>query len=314
MIRYTDSAGKLLHLYPEYLLAKPPPGRRVQTAGNPLEQETAPDAQQDGGHAMKRTGAPESNHEGICRPDRVYAYLPAGEEICTELYLGRTKNICTADGIYNNTDKSLIPLGANPRLAGLLCGKGYHKSQEDMIQEGLFRDEDFREYDDLRYTSLRDIKRANEVRFRLGDTDRPEGYPMLVPYRTRGTEKDIIREMKARGFTGYMDYMYIQDRCPKHVLALRLGAGYIVMGDMAHNFAVHAQLPDDITRYPGVQKNVGLCAILQEDLYIRLPDLRQRYPVCICPDGMEIRMYSKIRSRMKSFRCVNETKWEYNIR
>ncbi|MCD8285842.1 MAG: hypothetical protein LUD50_01260 [Clostridia bacterium] len=296
----------------------------AQPAYRPVQASDAPDKAQDTEDTQGHTRAPgasaKDSGEAADKPaDRpaaahLYACIPAGEKVCTELYLGKTKNICASDGIYDNTDKSLIPLGSNPRLAGLMCGTGYAHSQEDLVEMGYFQEEDFTEYDNLRYTSLKGLKREQEPRFCLTDEERPEGYPMQVPPRTDGTEADILQEAYARGYALYLDYIYLRDHSPRYILALRLGPGYIVIGNTAHNFAALTGRRDEIITYHCVQKRIGLCAILQEDLYARLPAIRQKYGVCISPDGQSLHMYPRMFAKYKSFRCVNETKKEYNRR
>ncbi len=288
----------------------------VSSPYGPAGANSGPDKEQHGQckeHEMKHTEAPEGadkeRHTGI----RMYAYIPAGEQIIPRLYLGRTKNICKPEGIYDNTDGSLIYIGTNPHLAGLVCGIGYLESQEELVRCGLFTEEDCKEYDNLRYTKLNGLARWVETRFEIGE--RPEGEPLQVPARKEGTREEIMNEIKARGLAGYMDYTFLSNRCSDAVLALGIGPGYIIMGNMAHNIAHLCGVPDDVIIYDGEEKRkVGLCALLSEELYGKLPIICNHYPVCISPDGSYFHTYKKGYRKHKAYKAVNETTEEFFCR
>lgn len=299
MIRYTDSAGRNLFLRREQAKA---PGQRppkAAAAGN-LETDMT---------CRGKTSPDVHTEEG-----RLYTFMPSAEEIRTRLYLGKTGRL-KKSGVYDNTDSSLISLGSNPRLAGLMCGRGYVQSQEDLTRQGHFREEDYKEYDDLRYTKLKGLERQREVRFRLGAEERPEGEPILVPYREDGTTEDIIDEMRSQGIWGYLDYMWYRRQCTtKYAFCLRFGAGYIIMGNNAHDMACSLGVRDDAFPLRGFRNRTAICAVLPYDLYARLTQMRWRMRICICPDGRELHYYPRTRAQVRKMRCLNETRDEFKIR
>lgn len=73
------------------------------------------------------------------------------------VYLGKNENYQGGNGIYDNSDNSLIFVSDNKDIYGFLYGDGYTFSQQNMIDNGIFTVEDYREFDRLQSTVLKDL-------------------------------------------------------------------------------------------------------------------------------------------------------------
>ncbi len=207
-----------------------------------------------------------------------------------ELYLGKHEKL-RRDGTYHNTDHSLIYISQNVRLAGLMCGHGYMKTQEDLTDSGVFAPEDFREYDDLRYGKLKKLDRHFEVRFDLEDEDdngMRMGLPMRTPHRDSGTADDMIHEVQKRGASIYYDFMRVKcDLWYRTVLLYQMGPGFIVIGEQAENCAAHAGAAVGCMEVAKHRRR-AVCAIPQEQLQDALRKLRRAYNVALCVNGTDV--------------------------
>ena len=97
-----------------------------------------------------------------------------------EVFVGRNGNVYNGyrenydnHGHYDNRDSSMLFLSENPKMFDLLRGEGYTMSQEEMLRQGIFTREDFREFDFLRTQMLSHLTPTREILF-AGKPFQPE--------------------------------------------------------------------------------------------------------------------------------------------
>ena len=88
------------------------------------------------------------------------------------VYIGNRENYDN-HGHYDNRDSSMLFLSENPKMFDLLRGEGYTMSQEEMLRQGIFTREDFREFDFLRTQILSHLTTTREILF-AGKPFQPE--------------------------------------------------------------------------------------------------------------------------------------------
>lgn len=88
------------------------------------------------------------------------------------VYIGNRENYDN-HGHYDNRDSSMLFLSENPKMFDLLRGEGYTMSQEEMLRQGIFTREDFREFDFLRTQMLSHLTPTREILF-AGKPFQPE--------------------------------------------------------------------------------------------------------------------------------------------
>ena len=96
------------------------------------------------------------------------------ENIPHRVYLGKRENYDN-HGNYDNTDNSLIFISDNDKMGSFLEGSGWVVSQQGMIENGTFTEEDYAEFSMLKETVLRQFKEIRPIRFEI-DMEKREHY------------------------------------------------------------------------------------------------------------------------------------------
>lgn len=102
-----------------------------------------------------------------------------------KVFLGKAENYENPNGRYNNADNSLIHVSDNGKMASFLsAGQGWVLSQQQMIDNGAFTAEDYREYDRIRREVLPQLPEVtNEVRFSIGADGEGSGVPFIMDWQ-----------------------------------------------------------------------------------------------------------------------------------
>ena len=102
-----------------------------------------------------------------------------------KVFLGKAENYENPNGRYNNADNSLIHVSDNGKMASFLsAGQGWVLSQQQMIDNGAFTAEDYREYDRIRREVLPQLPEVtNEVRFSIGADGEGSGVPFTMDWQ-----------------------------------------------------------------------------------------------------------------------------------
>lgn len=102
-----------------------------------------------------------------------------------KVFLGKEENYENPNGRYNNADNSLIHVSDNGKMASFLsAGQGWVLSQQQMIDNGTFTAEDYREYDRIRREVLPQLPEVtNEVRFSIGTDREGSGVPFTMDWQ-----------------------------------------------------------------------------------------------------------------------------------
>lgn len=142
-----------------------------------------------------------------------------------ELYLGKPENY--EIGKYDNSDNSLLFLSNNLKMFSLMCGSGFTLSQQEMVEQGHFTEQDYKEFDELHNGLLKDFERERIVKFSMEINDEKSGVPFKYP--DWNSEPKKVRTTNAL----YDSYIDAQEEYPNAVVIIRLGDFYEIMGDNA---------------------------------------------------------------------------------
>lgn len=147
-------------------------------------------------------------HTDVTRPDSP-----------EEIYLGKAENYDNA-GNYDNTDNSLILVSKNGKMFSFLHGTGWVLSQQEMLDKGLFSEQDYKEFDELQKGLLKDLEKSGDIRFK----DDPFRYPDWKKEEPKSSHPL---------YSMYDRYMSLQREKPNAVIVFRLGDFYEIFGEKA---------------------------------------------------------------------------------
>lgn len=117
--------------------------------------------------------AEESNYVG---------YLVLMRTDCADgkIYLGKS-NRYDRKKHYNNADNSLIYISENKKMFSLLCSTGFAFSQQELIDKGVFTEEDYAEFASLKVAILNDLEAKREIKFSINLSKLESGVPFSYP-------------------------------------------------------------------------------------------------------------------------------------
>lgn len=217
--------------------------------------------------------AAQSNYNGyVALVHRVSNKNSTDEEI----YLGKRENY--TPGFYDNTDNSLIFVSNNPKMYGFLYGGGWTESQQSMVEKGLFSEQDYKDFFDLKNSVLKDLECTKEIRFGINVNIEGSGKPFAYP--------DWKDELEYAVSPFYKKYLDLQKENPQAAVLYRLGDFYEIMGEKA----VEVSNLLDLTltgRNVGLPERVPMCGFPYHvtDKYIE--KILETLPVVIAEDGKE---------------------------
>ena len=81
------------------------------------------------------------------------------------VYMGYSTRYQREEGIYDNSEYSLVRISNNPKMYDLLHGRGYLFSQEELIARGEFSGYDFQEFGELKNGVLRQFDEVQTITF-----------------------------------------------------------------------------------------------------------------------------------------------------
>ena len=141
------------------------------------------------------------------------------------VYFGEAENYKA--GIYDNSDNSLIFISNNENIFDLLHGDGFNLSQQELIDEGIFTAEDYKEFYELKTGLLKQFQCDWEIEFEMDPEDEDSGYTFAYP--DWSNEPQPPRSNNAL----YNSYMDAQEEYPNAVVIIRLGDFYEIFGENA---------------------------------------------------------------------------------
>ncbi len=142
-----------------------------------------------------------------------------------EIYLGKAENY--EIGKYDDSDHSLVFISNNPKMFSLLRGDGYVMTQQEMVEKGLFSEEDYKEFYDLQNGLLKDFEKKLDIKFGMTVNDEESGVPFRYPDWQDKPKQETYKNPL------YRAYAEAQEEFPKAVVILRVGDFYEIMGENA---------------------------------------------------------------------------------
>lgn len=161
-----------------------------------------------------------------------------------QIYVGKAENLEPSTNAYDNSDGSLVYVSDRPQMPFLLYGRPYAQSQQELIDDGTFTEEDYREYARIKDGAVRDILERQPLKFGVkGGSGVPFRYPNwqdeAAPVeQTEEAPTEQVEKSKYQPF--YQRYLDEQNKHPNAVVIQRMGDFYEVFGDKA------IQIADDL--------------------------------------------------------------------
>ncbi len=108
-----------------------------------------------------------------------------------EVYLGKKENY-DEKGHYDNSDNSLIFVSTNPKMFSFIRDSLWVYSQQQFIEEGIFTEQDYKEFFNLKNGLLKNLETTGEILFSV-DPEKPgSGEPFKFPeWKEISTPKDV---------------------------------------------------------------------------------------------------------------------------
>lgn len=108
-----------------------------------------------------------------------------------EVYLGKKENY-DEKGHYDNSDNSLIFVSTNPKMFSFIRDSLWVYSQQEFIEKGIFSEQDYKEFFDLKNGLLKNMETTGEILFSV-DPEKPgSGEPFKYPdWKEISTPKDV---------------------------------------------------------------------------------------------------------------------------
>lgn len=181
-----------------------------------------------------------------------------------EVYIGKRENYDNK-GHYDNSDNSLLLLSTNEKMFNFLSGSGWVLSQQEMIDEGLFTEQDYKEFYELENGPLKGFEKTGEIKFGIDIDKKDSGVPFRYPnwqdeIEPVGQTEKEAEEPKHPMYPYYKRYMDAQKQYPQAIVFMRLGDFYEMLGDSA----VIASKTLDLTltgRDVGLSERVAMCGV-----------------------------------------------------
>lgn len=181
-----------------------------------------------------------------------------------EVYIGKRENYDNK-GHYDNSDNSLMLISTNEKMFNFLSGSGWVLNQQEMIDEGLFTEQDYKEFYELENGPLKGFEKTGEIKFGIDIDKKDSGVPFRYPnwqdeIESVGQTKKEAEEPKHPMYPYYKRYMDAQKQYPKAIVFMRLGDFYEMLGDSA----VIASKTLDLTltgRDVGLPERVAMCGV-----------------------------------------------------
>lgn len=214
------------------------------------------------------------------------------------IYLGKRSNYDNKGG-YDNSDNSLIFLTENDRLYGLFYGEGFIHSQQKFIDEGIFTEADYKEFNEIQTGILKDFEVTQAILF--------DGAPFRYPDWNKA-ELTKQSESKHPIYPMYKRYMELQATKPNAVVLYRLGDFYEAFDESARQLS--AELDLTLTgRDVGLKERVPMCGIPYHALDKYLDKILKNHSVLLA-DGEDEPKYILSYSEMleQSKEAVKEQK------
>ena len=105
-----------------------------------------------------------------------------GQKNIDEVWLGKNKNYDN-NGYYDNSDNSLIYISDNTKMLNILTNSdGWTLGQQQMIDEGIFTENDYKEYSEIRERlSEKGLQEIKIKRFNIDIDKQGSGTPFIYP-------------------------------------------------------------------------------------------------------------------------------------
>lgn len=150
---------------------------------------------------IKVLAASRSNYEGY----NVFVACINGtsEQEQIAVYLGKQENYDN-HGYYDNSDMSLEFISENRKMFSFLDnGRGWCASQQEMLDEGIFTEDDYCEYARLKSTTLSKYKEIREIKFSIDyksmdDSGTPFRYPLESQKELHNSSNESQRIKRGR--------------------------------------------------------------------------------------------------------------------
>lgn len=211
----------------------------------------------------------------------------------THIYFGKTENLDVGTNAYDNSDNSLIYVTDRPQMVYLFYGKPYAQTQQELIDNGTFEEEDYAEYARLQNGVIGDILARQPLVF--GQKNGQAGVPFRYP---NWQDKQIVgqTETKAEEQTEakpkhplspmYEQYMKAQNTMPNAVVLMRLGDFYEVLGEKAKIVADELNLT--LTgREVGLPERVPMCGMPYHAMEVYLNKILDNHGVLLVEPNEE---------------------------
>ncbi len=195
-----------------------------------------------------------------------------------EVYLGKRENYDNK-GNYDNTDNSLLFVSDRSTMFDFLSNSaGWVLSQEQMVKDGIFTEEDYKVYYELKEGLLKDYHKISEPMFAVDTAKKGSGTPFRYP-----DWKDKPKHPQNKIYQRYID---AQEKYPNAIVLIRLGDFYEVFGDNAET--VKEELDLMITsRDFGLDVRVPMCGFPQHKTDIYLEKLLEKHGVLVLEPDKE---------------------------
>ena len=249
---------------------------------------------------VKTASAATSNYKGYVA---LFRRLETDDPNDCEVYLGKTENY-DGRGHYDNADGSLIFLSNNPIIFDFLYGKGWVKTQQEMLEMGYFSEQDYKEFFELEEGVLKGLEKVQELRFGIGEEG--DGLPFVYPH-WQGKEEPAEQaeplspshedmppqsdeDMPQRPVAPfYKIYTNVQKAYPNAVVFQRLGDFYEAMGDKAVMLAEELDLTLT-SRDVGLEERVPMIGIPYYAADAYLGKLLSKYTIAFVEEGENVKV------------------------
>ncbi|MBR3806319.1 MAG: DEAD/DEAH box helicase family protein [Clostridia bacterium] len=195
-----------------------------------------------------------------------------------KVYLGKRENYDNK-GNYDNTDNSLLFVSDRSTMFDFLSNSaGWVLSQEQMVKDGIFTEEDYKAYYELKEEVLKDYPKISEPMFAVDTAKKGSGTPFRYP-DWKDKPKHPLNKI-------YQRYIDAQEKYPNAIVLIRLGDFYEVFGDNAET--VKEELDLMITsRDFGLDERVAMCGFPQHKTDIYLEKLLEKHGVLVLEPDKE---------------------------
>ena len=211
----------------------------------------------------------------------------SGDVETTSIYIGKPENLDNVTNVYDDSDGSLIYVTDRPKMPYLLYGKPYAQTQQELIENGTFTEEDYAEYSRLKEGALKEILEQANLRFGVKPGNEESGVAFKYPdwqdeVKAVEQTEQVAEEPKHPMYPMYKRYMEAQSEKPQAIVMIRLGDFYEMFG----NSATEASKELDLTltgRDFGLPERVPMCGVpyhAAESYIAKLVGLGYKVAIC----------------------------------